>query len=228
MDVIAPSSRAKQSILYHKSTHMRLLRRFAPPGLATTIPTPLSRYRRILSLAHCWSSVSTLPSSVQAKPHCGDRQSWSSGAYFAASSRRRLMSSFFSSVAGLGGDEADHHALLALGQEAQRLEPAGALGVVLQEIAVVVDAGEQHLGHRLVAALRDPGRAEVAAADMGGDRHVGRLARRRVDDAGVDLRQVVGVVAALARLLQFAPSSRDRPTPCRRAAGSGSRRRRTP
>ena len=31
------------------------------------------------SLAHCSSSASTLPSSVEAKPHCGDRQSWSSG-----------------------------------------------------------------------------------------------------------------------------------------------------
>ena len=29
----------------------------------------------ILSFAHCSSSASTLPSSVEAKPHCGDRQS---------------------------------------------------------------------------------------------------------------------------------------------------------
>jgi len=29
------------------------------------------------SLAHCWSSVKRLPSSVLAKPHCGLRQSWS-------------------------------------------------------------------------------------------------------------------------------------------------------
>jgi hypothetical protein len=50
-----------------------------------------------LSLAHCSSSVRTLPSSVEANPHCGDRASWSSGAYFEASASRRLMSSFFSS-----------------------------------------------------------------------------------------------------------------------------------
>src|SRR6202167_5476260 len=52
----------------------------------------------IRSLAHCSSSERTLPSSVEAKPHCGDRQSWSSATYFAASSIRRLMSSFFSSL----------------------------------------------------------------------------------------------------------------------------------
>ena len=39
-----------------------------------------------------------LPSSVEAKPHCGDRQSWSSGMYFAASSIRRFSSSLDSSV----------------------------------------------------------------------------------------------------------------------------------
>src|ERR1700686_3162114 len=52
----------------------------------------------IRSFAHCSSSASTLPSSVEAKPHCGDRQSWSSATYFTASSIRRLMASFFSSV----------------------------------------------------------------------------------------------------------------------------------
>src|SRR5690242_17674978 len=51
----------------------------------------------IRSLAHCWSSESTLPSSVDAKPHCGDRQSWSSATYLVASSMRRLMSSLASS-----------------------------------------------------------------------------------------------------------------------------------
>src|SRR5581483_9020525 len=60
--------------------------------------TSLAMSTIMASLAHCCSSVSTLPSSVEAKPHCGDRQSWSRGAYLAASSRRRLMSSFLSSV----------------------------------------------------------------------------------------------------------------------------------
>src|SRR5580692_11183447 len=52
----------------------------------------------IRSFAHSSSSASVLPSSVEAKPHCGDRQSWSMSMNFAASSIRRLSSSFFSSV----------------------------------------------------------------------------------------------------------------------------------
>src|SRR6185312_11258334 len=51
----------------------------------------------IASFAHCSSSASALPSSVEAKPHCGDRQSCSSGMNFEAWSMRRLMSSFDSS-----------------------------------------------------------------------------------------------------------------------------------
>src|SRR4029077_21022869 len=48
----------------------------------------------IRSFAHCSSSASTLPSSVEANPHCGDRQSCSSDTNLAACSMRRLMSSF--------------------------------------------------------------------------------------------------------------------------------------
>ena len=110
----------------------------------------------------------------------------------------------FLQLAGLGGDDADHHDLVALRQIAQRLEAAGAVGIIFQEIAVVIGAGQHGLGHRLVAAGRNPGRAEIAAADMRRDHHVGRpLGDRVVDDAGVDFLQAVGIVAALARLLQF-------------------------
>src|SRR5690606_6532129 len=49
------------------------------------------------SFAHCCSSVSRLPSSVEEKPHCGERQSCSSGTNFAASSILRLISSLDSS-----------------------------------------------------------------------------------------------------------------------------------
>ena len=46
-------------------------------------PTPRRPPRRSCrSFAHCSSSVSVLPSSVEAKPHCGDRQSWSSATIF--------------------------------------------------------------------------------------------------------------------------------------------------
>src|SRR5262249_41237697 len=72
-------------------------------------------------------------------------------------------------LAALGGDEADHHDLFALRQKAQRLEPAGALGVVFEEIAVdALDRAEQVLGDELVAARRDEGRAKIAAAGMHG------------------------------------------------------------
>ncbi len=99
------------------------------------------------SLAHCSSSASTLPSSVEAKPHCGDRQSWSSATYLVASSMRRLMSSFGSSRPLLRGDQAEHQLLVALGEETQRLEAAGAVAVVFQEIAVDVGIVEHQLGH---------------------------------------------------------------------------------
>src|SRR5262249_16797069 len=49
--------------------------------------------------------------------------------------------------AALRGDDADHNDLVALGQEAQRLEAAGAVGVVFQEggasrcSSVIVESG---------------------------------------------------------------------------------------
>src|SRR5262249_11376348 len=55
--------------------------------------TSFERSTIIFSFAHCSSSASTLPSSVEAKPHCGESASWSSATDFVASSRRRLMSS---------------------------------------------------------------------------------------------------------------------------------------
>src|SRR5580704_567555 len=65
----------------------------------------------------------------------------------------------------LGGDQAeDDH--LAGRDEAQRLEAAGALVVVLQEEAVHVQLGEQGLGHEVVTTGGDPTRAEVATAHV--------------------------------------------------------------
>src|SRR5262249_56017927 len=60
-----------------------------------TSPPP-STIRR--NFAHCSSSARILPSSLEAKPHCGERQSWSRPANFAASSMRRLITSLDSSV----------------------------------------------------------------------------------------------------------------------------------
>src|SRR6516162_7776566 len=104
----------------------------------------------------------------------------------------------------LGGDEAEHDDLVSFRQETQRLESAGALGVVFEEIAVVVDLSQQRLRHRLIAALGNPGRAEIAATDVGGDGHIGRLALERgIDHAGVDRLQLVDIRNALARLAQL-------------------------
>ncbi len=78
------------------------------------------------------------------------------------------------------------------------------VGIVLEEVAVVIAAAEQVLGHRLVAAGGNPGRAEIAAADMRRDRHVRGLGfERLVDGAGIGLLQVIDVEAAIPRLLQL-------------------------
>ena len=141
------------------------------------------------------STVSSLPSTVEENPHCGERQSCSIGTNFAASSMRRFRSSLSSSCAGLGGDQAEHD-LLALGHEAQRLEAAGPLVVVLEEEAVDVELREQHLGHEVVAALGRPRRPEVAAAHVRGHPQAVRPAGDRgVDVLHVLLVQVVGVAA---------------------------------
>src|SRR5262249_50120392 len=53
------------------------------------------------SLAACSSWVSALPSTVDEKPHCGDRHNCSSGTYLAASSMRRFRWSLLSRAARL-------------------------------------------------------------------------------------------------------------------------------
>src|SRR5262249_30594836 len=76
--------------------------------------------------------------------------------------------------AGLGSNEAEHDDFVAPRQIAQRLEAAGAVGIIFQEIAVVVGARQQGFRHRLVAAGGNPGRTEIAATDMRRNRHVSR------------------------------------------------------
>src|SRR5437763_1199539 len=106
--------------------------------------------------------------------------------------------------AALRSDESEHHYLVAFRQEAQRLEAAGARAVIFQEIAIIVAAAEQVLRHGLIAARRNPGRPEIAAADMGGDRHVGGPCfQRRVDGARVSVLQMVDIEAAVLRLLEL-------------------------
>src|SRR3984893_15910832 len=71
--------------------------------------------------------------------------------------------------AALGGNDPDHHDLVAFRQEPQRLEAGRALRIVFEEIAVVIGAGQHGLRYRLIAAGGNPGGAEIAAADMRGD-----------------------------------------------------------
>src|SRR5260370_40495554 len=93
----------------------------------------------------------------------------------------------------LGGDQAEHDHL-ALGHEAQRLEPARARIVVFEEEAVDLELAEQRLGDVVVAARSDPGGAEIAAAHMRAHGHAGGLlGERGVDEADI------GQVLALAR-----------------------------
>jgi hypothetical protein len=73
-------------------------------------------------------------------------------------------------LAELGGHQAQHHGL-ALGQVAQRLEVAGAVVVVFQEVGVEVHLGQQRLGHRLVVAGGGVRALEVAAAQVHGQQH---------------------------------------------------------
>ena len=149
------------------------------------------------SFAACCSRESALPSTVEEKPHCGDRHSWSTSTYCDASSILRLSVVLGLELAALGGDEPEHD-LLALRDEPQRLEAARARVVPLHEEAVDLELAEQRLGDEVVAALGDPRGAEVAAAHVRRDRHaLGSLRERLVDVGDVGLVQVLDVAAAL-------------------------------
>jgi hypothetical protein len=111
-------------------------------------------------------------------------------------------------VAALGRDEAeDDH--LALGNEAQGLEGAGAGVVVLQKEAVHVELVKEDLRYEVVAALRGPGGAEVAAAHVRRHGHaVGPALQGAVDGADVGLVLVLGVAAKEATCSRWRGSFR--------------------
>src|SRR4029077_18918989 len=56
-------------------------------------------------------------------------------------------------AAALGGDQAHHYAFVALGQEAQRFQATGAVGVILEKVPIISDTAEEQVGHGLIAAL---------------------------------------------------------------------------
>src|SRR5215467_1002726 len=99
-------------------------------------------------------------------------------------------------LAPLGGHQAEHDHLAGR-HEAQRLEAAGALVVVFEEEAVHGQFAEQRLGNEVVPARRGPRGAEVAPAQVRGDREPRGLGRERgVDLADVAQVLVLGVLAA--------------------------------
>ena len=85
-------------------------------------PAATSTTRR--SFAACSSFVSSLPSTVEAKPHCGERQSCSSGDVACRLLDPPLQLVLRLELAALRRHEAEHDLLVALREEAQRLEAA--------------------------------------------------------------------------------------------------------
>ena len=85
----------------------------------------------------------------------------------------------------LRAHEPQHHRP-ALGDEAKRLERAGSLVVVLQQEAVHVQAREELLRDRVVAALGVPMAAVVPAAQVHGQRDPGAASRREARVVGLD------------------------------------------
>ncbi len=90
----APGQTASGGVKHHPSTHSSahpVRRTWAQPQTSWAVSTT----RRSLAISSSW--VRALPSTVEEKPHWGERQSCSRGTYFAASSIRRLRSSLLSS-----------------------------------------------------------------------------------------------------------------------------------
>ena len=192
--------------------------RHRPHGELRAAPHLLRRFDDSRSFAISCSIVIVLPPMPLSKPHCGLKASCSIGAKRAAWSIRRFNSSLDSIPAC--GDQAEHRDL-ALGQEAQRLEAAGALAVVFEEIAVDVDRVEQEFGDRLVAPLRPRPRQNCRGRDActpscrpAGRRSCRSAASHRSSAAKPDPRRYCSPARA-------APGRTDRRGSPRRSADSG-------
>src|SRR4029078_3604237 len=95
---------------------------------------------------------------------------------------------------------------------AQRLETTGTVAVVFEEIAIEVGIAEQFFGDEFIATLGYPGRAEIAAAGLHGDRHVGGLAlQRRAGDLRIDRGQRIRVIAPRFRPFPLSGIAHHRP-----------------
>src|SRR5205814_10427166 len=91
--------------------------------------------------------------------------------------------------------------LLSSRHETQRLEAAGAPGVVLEKEAVDLRLAEHRLGHRVVAAGGHPHAGVVAAAGVHGDGETARaILQERIYYSGVpggQLRRIFAVALHL-------------------------------
>src|SRR5205807_1146083 len=74
-------------------------------------------------------------------------------------------------LADLGGYQAQDY-LFPTRYEAEWLEAAGAIGVVLQQEAIDIERAEDFFGDVVVATLGVPGAASVTAADVSGNSNV--------------------------------------------------------
>ena len=174
-------------------------------------------------MATCSSYVSAFPSTVDEKPHWGERQSCSSGTKRLASSMRRFSSSLDSSAPALRRHEPEHD-LLSLRHEPQRLEAARALVVVLEEEAVHLEVAEERLGDEVVASLGGPRGAEVAAAQVRRHGHaLGAAGERLVDRAGCRQRADDRDLLRFRRRTRAAAGRSGRRGSCRRTGGTCSR-----
>src|SRR5215467_1715068 len=100
----------------------------------------------------------------------------------------------------LAADEAQDHALVL--DEAQRLEVAGALGVVFEQEMGHPGAAEEALGNRFVAARAQIVPPEIAAAHVHADDDARRHGRDRIiDGLDIEINKRVGLLADRLDLL---------------------------
>src|SRR5262249_56846825 len=71
---------------------------------------------------------------------------------------------------GLRRNQTEHHDLVALWKETQRLETAGTIGVVFEEVTVVVALCEKILRHRLAPARAHACRTKICPTERRGGR----------------------------------------------------------
>lgn len=102
-------------------------------------------------------------------------------------------------------DKSEHQEFV-LGKKAQRLEAPGTVGIIFREKSVDVQRTKQILGDGVVTAFRHPFGAEVAAAGMYGNCHIGRVVLQRgVDQPAEFLDQQIRGVTTLAQLSLINP-----------------------